>query len=108
MTADPAQPFTVVIETASWVNDFLEGEGSGTREHPVEVAPGATVRDALRHLTDRHARLRAALWDASGREIGEHIEVIVNDEVLGVRHTLDSVLAPGDRILLVGQFIGGA
>jgi hypothetical protein len=33
--------------------------------------------------------------------------VIVNDAVLGIDHTLDSRLRPGDRITLVGQYLGG-
>ena len=40
-------------------------------------------------------------------ELGEHIEVIVNDAVLGVTHELDSPLKDGDRITLLGQFMGG-
>jgi hypothetical protein len=35
-------------------------------------------------------------------------EVLVNDAVLGVGHTLDSPLRPDDRITLLGQFMGGA
>ena len=35
------------------------------------------------------------------------MELLVNDAVLGISHTLDSPLRPGDRISLVGQFMGG-
>jgi hypothetical protein len=33
--------------------------------------------------------------------------VLVNDAVLGVTHELDSPLKPGDRLTLLGQFMGG-
>ena len=31
----------------------------------------------------------------------------MNDAVLGIAHELDSSLAPGDRITLLGQYMGG-
>ena len=40
-------------------------------------------------------------------ELGSHIEVLVNDEVLGVSYELDSPLTGGERITLLGQFMGG-
>ncbi|HXH84303.1 MAG TPA: MoaD/ThiS family protein, partial [Candidatus Tectomicrobia bacterium] len=69
------------------------------------LAPGATVRSVLRGLSARYPELHAALWH--GDALGEHIEVLVNDAVLGVSHDLDSPLAPGDRIALLAQFMGG-
>jgi molybdopterin converting factor small subunit len=73
-----------------------------------EVKPGTTVREVLRQVTERHPALGRALWDAGGsREIGDNIEVMVNNAVLGVSHELDSALADGDRVTLLGQYIGG-
>jgi hypothetical protein len=60
----------------------------------------------LRSVSERFPELHAALWN--GGELGEHIEVLVNDAVLGVEHTLDSTLSSGDRIALVGQYMGGS
>jgi hypothetical protein len=34
-------------------------------------------------------------------------EVLVNDVVLGVEHTLDSPLAHADRLTLLAHFMGG-
>ncbi|MBI3076675.1 MAG: MoaD/ThiS family protein, partial [Deltaproteobacteria bacterium] len=45
--------------------------------------------------------------DRASGELGEHIEVLVNDAVLGVAHALDSPLQDGDRITLLGQYLGG-
>jgi molybdopterin converting factor small subunit len=39
--------------------------------------------------------------------LSEHIEVLVNDAVLGLTHTLDDPVRDGDRITLVGQYTGG-
>jgi hypothetical protein len=51
--------------------------------------------------------LHKALWDAATGDLGEHIEVLVNDAVLGVSHTLDSSAQAGDHYALIGQYLGG-
>lgn len=98
----------VTVEVVAWVTRFVGGDG--TRRHVFQEAapPDASVRSILGQVTDRHPALKAALWDAGGRELSEHIEVLVNDAVLGLTHTLDSTLRDGDRITLVGQYTGGA
>jgi hypothetical protein len=45
------------------------------------------------------------LWHDNA--LGEHIEVLVNDAVLGINHELDSPLGPRDRVMLLGQYMGG-
>ena len=96
---------TANIEIISWVTKFTGGDGTGRRLFEEPVGDGATVRSLLRGLSRRFPELQAALWH--GDELGEHIEVLVNDAVLGLTHTLDSPLAPGDRITLLGQYMGG-
>ena len=96
---------TTAIEVVAWVTRFVGGDGTGRRVFEEALTPGATVRDALRRLSERYPELQAALWHGEG--LGEHIEVLVNDAVLGVAHTLDSPLRAGDRITLLGQFMGG-
>jgi molybdopterin converting factor small subunit len=61
----------------------------------------------LLRLSDRHPKLREALWDQTRTDLAEHIEILVNDAVLGLAHTLDSPVRNGDRITLVGQYVGG-
>jgi molybdopterin converting factor small subunit len=95
----------VEVEVASWITRFVGGDGTGRRLFDEPLTPASTVRSALEGLTARYPELKAALWE--GRELGEHIEVLVNDAVLGVSHSLDSPLKPGDRITLLGQFMGG-
>jgi len=96
---------TVTVEIVGWPTRFVGGDGATRRLFDEPLAAGATVRNVLRVLSARFPELDAALWH--GRELGEHIEVLVNDAVLGIEHTLDSPLASGDRIVLLAQFMGG-
>ena len=96
---------TVPVEVVSWVTTFVGGDGSGRRVFDEPLTPGATVRSVLRGLSARFPDLHRALWN--GETLGEHIEVLVNDAVLDVHHTLDSPLVAGDRIALLGQYMGG-
>jgi molybdopterin converting factor small subunit len=96
---------TIPIEVASWVTKFVGGDGSGRRVIEQPVAAGATVRSALAEFSSRFPELHQALWH--GAELGENIEVLVNDAVLGIAHDLDSPLRPGDRITLLAQYMGG-
>jgi len=79
------------VEVIGWPTRFVGGDGAHRR--------------VLRGLSARFPDLAAALWH--GDDLGEHIEILVNDAVLGIDHTLDSPLAPGDRIMLLAQFMGG-
>ena len=98
---------SATVEITGWVTRFVGGDGSGRREYEESFAPGERVRHVLSRISARYPELDAALWDASKMDLGEHIEVLVNDAVLGIAHTLDSELKPGDRITLVGQYMGG-
>jgi molybdopterin converting factor small subunit len=96
---------TIPVEIASWITKFVGGDGSGRRVLDETLTPGATVRSVLAGLSARYPELHQALWH--GNELGEHIEVLVNNAVLGIEHTLDSPLQPGDQITLLAQFMGG-
>jgi molybdopterin converting factor small subunit len=96
---------TVTVEIVSWVTKFVGGDGSGRRVLEEPVTAGATVRSVLAGVSARFPELHHALWH--GRELGEHIEVLVNDAVLDITHSLDSPVRPGDRLTLLGQFMGG-
>jgi len=97
---------TVPVEVLAWVTRFVGGNGSQRRIFEEPLAPGATVRSVLRGRSARFPELQGALWNGDG--LGEHVEVLVNDAVLGVSHELDSPVKPGDRIALVGAYLGGA
>jgi len=96
---------SVPVELVGWPTRFVGGDGGTRRVFEEPLAAGATVRSVLRGLTARYPDLAEALW--LGGELGEHIEVLVNDAVLGIDHELDSLVAAGDRIALLAQFMGG-
>ena len=99
---------TIPVEVVAWVTRFVGGNGSNRRVFDEPLAPDATVRSVLRGLSARFPELQHALWSEAGnQEIGAHVEVLVNDAVLGVSHELDSTVKPGDRIALVGAYLGG-
>jgi len=96
-----------MVEVVAWVTQFVGGDGTRRRIFEEAVGPGATVRSVLVALTDRNAALREVLWDRATGALSEHVEVLVNDAVLGLTHTLDGPVRDGDRITLVGQYTGG-
>ena len=100
-----ADRLTATVEVTTWVTKYVGGDGSGSYVFEEPIAPGDTVRDVLRRYSAKYPELQAALWDGSA--LGAHIEVLVNDAVLGVAYDLDSPLAGGERITLLGQFMGG-
>jgi hypothetical protein len=103
------QPSTLAatVEVANWVTKLVGGEGAGTKlfEEPIELRD--TVGDLLRRFSSRFPELDAALWEPGRKTLGGHIELLVNDAVLGVTYDLDSPLLGGERITLLGQFMGG-
>lgn len=103
-----ARPLSATVEVMSWVSKYVGGDGAGSRSFEETFSPGQTVREVLRRYSSRFPELDAALWDAGRADLGSHIEVLVNDAVLGVAYDLDTPLAGGERITLLGQFMGGA
>jgi len=98
---------TATVEVTTWVSKYVGGDGAGPRTFDEPFAPGEAVADVIRRFSARFPQLEAALWNADKTALGEHIEVLVNDAVLGVTHDLDTPLEGGERITLLGQFMGG-
>ena len=103
--AGAGEPGRVRIEVVTWVTKLTGGDGTQRQQFDEPVATGATVRSVLRQFSLRFPQLHEALWDRQSEDLAEHIEVLVNDTVLGISHTLDSEVKDGDRISLVGAFI---
>jgi molybdopterin converting factor small subunit len=97
----------VSVEVFAWITRFVGGDGTHRKIFEEPLFPEATVRSVLRKLSDRFPELRDVLWDRPTGELGEHIEILVNDAVLGLTHTLDSQVRHGDRITLLAQYVGG-
>ena len=106
-TPAPAAPFPVIVEVISYVNDMVDAPGQGQKEFTVEARPGDTLRTVLQRFSSGFPRLHEALWDPGTGEIGGHIEVIFNDTILGVRDSLDSEVHAHNRVILLGQYVGG-
>ncbi len=95
------------IEVTTWVTKHVGGDGTGSRLFDEDLRSGDTPRTLLRRFTARFPELDAALWSPDHADLGSHIEVLVNDAVLGVAYDLDTPLTGGERITLLGQFMGG-
>lgn len=97
----------IEIEAVAWITKFVGGDGSTRKVYYEPLQDGDTVRQVLRRLSGRFPQLHRALWDPDTGDLAEHIEVLVNDAVLDLTHTLDSSLHTGDRLALIGQYLGG-
>ena len=82
------------IEITTWVTKHVGGDGTGSKLFDEAIGRGDTPRTVLRRFTRRFPELDSALWSPDHSELGSHIEVVVNDEVLGVAYDLDT---PADR-----------
>ncbi len=104
---DATPALSATVEVTTWVTKHVGGDGSGSKVFTESFVPGETLGQVLRRFSARHPELDAALWSPDHRQLGEHLEVVVNDAVLGVTHQLDTPLTGGERITLLGQFMGG-
>ena len=105
VNATPA--LSATVEVTTWVTKHVGGDGSGSKFFTESFAPGETLGQVLRRFSARHPELDVALWSPDHSQLGEHLEVVVNDAVLGVNHQLETPLTGGERIILLGQFMGG-
>lgn len=99
--------FQVRVELLAWATMFVGGDGSDHKYVTVDARPGDTVRSVLKRLSARYPDLDKALWHEGTDVLSEHLELAVNDALLGIQHTLESDVRPGDKILIMGQFTGG-
>jgi hypothetical protein len=104
----PPEASRAHIEVTTWVTKHVGGDGTGSRLFDEEIRAGDTPRTVLRRFTARFPELDSALWAPDHADLGSHIEVLVNDAVLGVAYDLDTPLIGGERITLLGQFMGGS
>ena len=95
------------VEVVAWATTFVGGDGTSRVTFEEEASPGDTIRHVLKRLSKRFPDLNKALWDDGSDDLSEHLEVAVNDAILGIHHSLDSEVKDGDDILLVGQYMGG-
>ena len=72
----------------------------------LEVA-GATVREVLGAVGERHPELRARLFDEKN-ELNRFVNVFLNEEDVRFLKNLDTPVADGDGVMLVPAIAGGA
>jgi molybdopterin converting factor small subunit len=99
--------FKVKVELLAWATRFVGGDGSDRRHAEVDASPGDTVRAVLKRLSAQYPDLDKALWHEGTDALSEHLEIAVNNALLGIHHTLESEVKEGDKIILMGQFTGG-
>ena len=97
----------VSVEAVAWVTRFVGGDGTSRRVFREPLQTGDSARTVLRRVSARFPALAEALWNPSTGDLAEHVQVMVNDAVLGADVTLDTRLSPGDTVTLLGQFMGG-
>ena len=95
------------IEVVAWITKFVGGDGSTRKVFHLPLRADDTVRKVLRRLSGRFLQLHKALWDPVTGDLAEHVEVLVNDAVLDLNHSLDSPIDRNDKIALIGQYLGG-
>ena len=99
--------FRVTVELMAWATMFVGGDGNNQRCVEVDAFPGDTVLKVLKRLSAQYPDLDKALWHEGTDALSEHLEIAVNDALLGIRHTLESEMKAGDKILIMGQYMGG-
>jgi len=72
----------------------------------LELAEGATVRDAIVALVERFPEIRERLFDEQGG-IRRHINALVNGGNIQFRERFDTRLREGDRLSILPPVGGG-
>jgi hypothetical protein len=97
----------VTVEAVSWVTRFVGGDGTSRILMRESLQPGDTPRTVLRRVSSRHPKLDEILWDAASGSVSEHVQVMVNNVLIGPEEVAQQLLAAGDTITLIGQYMGG-
>jgi len=107
--SSPGDTFTVPVEVNAWVHSLVDGPMGGAKEFAEPASPSDTVGDVLFRLSQRFPKLHEALWEGppEHRVLGGHLEIMVNNTILGTDYHLDSPVSPNTQIMITGQFVGG-
>lgn len=96
----------VTVEAVSWVTRFVGGDGTSRILLTETLRPGDTPLTVLRRVSNRFPQLDQLLWDAGGA-MAEHVQVMLNNILVGPDEIAQHALAPGDTVTLLGQYMGG-
>jgi adenylyltransferase/sulfurtransferase len=89
----------VTIQIPTALRAFTERKSEITAE-------GATVREALNHLTETYPDIRQHLYQ--GTELRSFINIFVEEKNIKKLNGLDTPLADGNTVMLVPAIAGGA
>ena len=99
---------TVSLEYYSWIGTQLKGaEERGTTDH-LALRDGTTVRDLLIRLASESPKFEELVYDRAGERLKEYAALILNGQTIELAGGLDRPLSPGDQLLLLPGFSGGA
>ena len=102
------QKQTISLEYYSWIATQLKGaEERGTTDH-LAIEDGTTVRDLMRQLADESPKFAELVYDLDGDRIKEYAALILNGQTIELAGGLGRPLVPGDQLLLLPGFAGGA
>ena len=102
------QERTVSLEYYSWIATQLKGaEERGTTDH-LAIEDGTTVRDLMRQLADESPKFAELVYDRADDRLKEYAALILNGQTIELVGGLDRALEPGDQLLLLPGFAGGA
>ena len=107
MTVDE-QKMVVTLEYYSWLATQLKGAGEQGTTERLTLEPGTTVRDVLISLAADSAKFEELVYDRADDRLKEYAALIVNGQMIDLAGGLGRTLAPGDELLLLPGFAGGA
>lgn len=89
----------VTIELPAALQGLMQGESQ------LEV-PAKTVAQALEALAQRHWQVGVRVLTRGG-QLRSHVNVFVDEQDIRAQQGLDTVLKPGQRVLIVASVAGG-
>lgn len=107
MTGDGHQP-RVTLEYYSWMAKELKGAGERGTTVSLPISEGTTVRDLLGQLSDESPKFAELVYSRAEDRLKEYAALIVNGQTIELAGGLDRRLEPGDALLLLPGFSGGA
>jgi len=102
------QQQTITLEYYSWIAKELKGVGERGTTDRLTIQAGTTVRDLLARLAAESPKFAELVYDRASDRLKEYAALILNGQTIELAGGLDRVLEPGDALLLLPGFSGGA
>ena len=102
------QERTVSLEYYSWMASQLKGAGERGTTDQLPIEDDTTVRELLGRLSDESPKFAELVYDRASDRLKEYAALILNGQTIELAGGLDRRLEPGDQLLLLPGFSGGA